>query len=727
MRAAALGLISQGVVPIPVVYRRKNPIDSEWQRTRLETVNIDAFDGKVNLGALLGEPSAWLVDVDLDCSETVSLAPYMLQSTRIFGRDSARGSHYLYHSIGAETAKFYDPVMVARKEKRKAMLVELRSTGCQSVFPPSVHELGEPIEYDTDSEDAPAAVKASKLLEEIEELAAAALFVRYAGLEVEQAVAAARERRLPDDLPDLVIEAARKWLHMVPVTAGRAPTGPGGADVLTRARAYLARIPGAVSGNGGHDTTYDAALAMACGFDLDDGTALMLLREYNTRCDPQWTDRELEHKVADARRSAKVGRGYLLNAQRPAATNPRSAPPITDGADAPVTNIDTARRPWRSRSYLTAVGIISENARDVLDGRALELNEMTGRIELGRKQLTDADESVIRANIEARFVGGVDKNDREVGLQLSITDVTAAVAQVANTNPYHPVREYLSGLKWDGVERLDFVVGDILHGEDTPLNRMLIRKFFISAAARPLNPGCKVDTVLILVGEQGARKSTFFRTISSPWFDDTAIDLAKKDAFESLRNTWLLEWAELESLLRARDTNSVKAFLSSPKDTYRPSYGRNVIEVKRSGIIVGSTNHHEFLSDETGARRFWPVVVGVIDSALAAEQRDQLWAEAVHRYRAGEPWWLESDAELALAGVHREHLVRDAWEERILTWASILDGFTTADVLSKAIQKEPGHWTRADEMRVSSVLRANGYTRKTDPLQRGRKTWRNSR
>lgn len=415
--------------------------------------------------------------------------------------------------------------------------------------------------------------------------------------------------------------------------------------------------------------------------------------------------------------------GYFAPARPAVAAPAGNAAPAPEPEPTPSTPAG-AFRPWRSRSYLTAVDIIEKNARDVLDGRRLEFNEMTGRIELGRQMLKDSDESRVRANIEARFTGGQDKNNNEIGLQLSLSDVSAAIAQVAHSRAYHPVREYLLGLTWDGIDRLDHVAADILNAADTPLNRMLIRKFFISAAARPIDPGCKVDTVLILVGEQGKLKSSFFRAISSPWFDDTAIDIAKKDAFEALRNAWMLEWAELESLLRARDTNSVKSFLSSSKDTYRPSYGRNVVEVKRSGIIVGSTNNKEFLSDETGARRFWPIVVGLIALHIAVEQRDQLWAEAVHRFRAGEPWWLSDDEERLLSGVHEEHRVRDAWEEKILSFAEVGVYFTTGEVLAKAIGKDTGHWTRSDEMRVSAILKAAGYKRGTDPTDRNRKVWR---
>ena len=335
------------------------------------------------------------------------------------------------------------------------------------------------------------------------------------------------------------------------------------------------------------------------------------------------------------------GDGYLSapvpRATRPATSNAEPAPEPEE-TPAPA----GAFRPWRSRSYLTAVSILEVNARDVLEGRLLEVNEMTGDVEIGRKPIRDADAHRIRALIEARFVGGQDKNNNEIGLQLSTADVFAAIDQVANTRPYHPVREYLESLKWDGVERIAHVATDLLGADDTVINRAIIRRFFISAVARPLSPGCKVDTVPILVGKQGAMKSSFFRVLAGSWFVDTVIDISSDAtrAYMTMRKAWILEWAELESLFRARDSSSVKAFLSSPSDTYVPKYSRYNVEIKRQGVIVGTINPEEFLTDDTGHRRFHPIRVGAINIAHVAEQRDQLWAEAVTLYRAGEQWWL---------------------------------------------------------------------------------------
>src|SRR5262249_49015569 len=154
------------------------------------------------------------------------------------------------------------------------------------------------------------------------------------------------------------------------------------------------------------------------------------------------------------------------------------------------------------------------------------------------------------------------------------------------------------------------------------------------------------------------------------WFVDTVIDISSDPtrAYMTMRKSWILEWAELESLFRARDASSVKAFLSSPSDTYIPKYGRYSVEVKRGGVIVGTINPDEFLTGETGHGRFWPLRCGDINVAHVAEQRDQLWAEAVALYRAGEPWWLTPGEEELLQPAHEEHVVRDVWEGPVIEW-----------------------------------------------------------
>jgi predicted P-loop ATPase len=417
--------------------------------------------------------------------------------------------------------------------------------------------------------------------------------------------------------------------------------------------------------------------------------------------------------------------GYLSTPRRPPPRPSGSAEPSEETEPEPevipITTPSASYRPWRARSYLTTVEIIRQNGRDVLEGRQLELNEITGRVELGRKPMTDVEITRIRSLIEARFVGGLNKNNEEIGMQQSKDDIACACEQVAAESPYNPLRSYLDLLAWDGTERIASVAEDILGAERTALSQAMMRRFFVSAVARALTPGCKVDTVLIVSGRQGIGKSSFFRVLGGEWFVDTAVDLRDKDSFQVLRGAWLYEWAELEALNRARDASAAKAFLSSPIDRYRPPYGRLVIDVPRTCVIVGSTNKRDFLEDETGNRRFWPIEAVKVDVEALTRQRDQLWAEAVSLFRSGASWWMDSaevvDLERQQVGFH----ATDAWDDAVIAFASDQE-FTTADVLRHAMKKEIGTWSKPDEMRVSKILRRAGY--ELYKPSRGPRFWR---
>lgn len=414
--------------------------------------------------------------------------------------------------------------------------------------------------------------------------------------------------------------------------------------------------------------------------------------------------------------------GYLSAPRRPpprAAVNAPEPAPEPEPEVIPIASPSQTFRPWRSRSYLTAVELLRKNARDILEGRQLEMNEMSGRPELGRQPIRDSDVSRIRGLVESRFSGGLDKNNNEVGMVLGREDLRDAVDQVAAENPYHPVRHYLRTLAWDGVERIAAIPEDVLGSKRTELSQAMMRRWFISAVARALSAGCKVDTVLILVGLQGVRKSTFFKTLADPWFIDSSVDIHNKDSFQVLRGAWLYEWAELEVLKRARDATAAKAFLSSAIDTYRPSHARYVVDVPRSCVIVGSTNERDFLTDATGNRRFWPLDAQKVDIELLASQRDQLWAEAVARYDRGEQWWFDAGETAALEYLHEHYHAADAWDDAVLAYDGV--DFTTGDVLRFALKKEIGNWSKPDEMRVARILRRNGWEQ---VKLTGRRVWR---
>lgn len=217
---------------------------------------------------------------------------------------------------------------------------------------------------------------------------------------------------------------------------------------------------------------------------------------------------------------------------------------------------------------------------------------------------------------------------------------------VANENAYHPVREYLDGLVWDGTERLDTLLVRYMGAEDTPYTRAVTRKWMTAAVKRMYQPGCKFDAMLVLVGAQGIGKSRLAAILSRGWFTDSLTCMDGKEAYEAIRGSWIIEVAELAAARRS-EQEAQKKFISSQVDTYRPAYGRNVVSLPRQCVFYGSTNDMEPLKDDTGARRYWPVLCAGVNHGqhIGLEQEvDQLWAEAVMRYRAGETLWLDDRA-----------------------------------------------------------------------------------
>jgi len=298
-----------------------------------------------------------------------------------------------------------------------------------------------------------------------------------------------------------------------------------------------------------------------------------------------------------------------------------------------------------------------------------------------------------------------------------------AIRAVAQRHPFHPVRDYLNGLEWDGVSRLDTMLHRHLGAPDTHLNGVLGVRWAISCVARAMKPGCKVDTVMILVGKQGVKKSTWLNKLCSDpeWFSDSQIDMRTKDAYQTIQGKWIYEFPEMCST-RKSDNNSVKAFLSSRVDTFRPSYGRETVSLPRQLVFVGSTNDAEFLTDPTGARRYWPVEVEAIDLDLVEAERDQLWAEAVQFYRQGEQWWL-ADEEIEDLEVQLERYYQgDPWEEIIADYLIGKPECTIAELLVEALDKPKGSLHRGHLMQVGSILRRLSW-KKARVQSGGKRTW----
>ncbi len=263
----------------------------------------------------------------------------------------------------------------------------------------------------------------------------------------------------------------------------------------------------------------------------------------------------------------------------------------------------------------------------------------------------------------------------EAGLILKLKDVADAVALVAWRNHVNPVRDLLLSLpEWDGTDRLDHWMIDCLGAMDTPYTRLVGRKFIMGICKRVLDPGCKFDYMLILEGEQGRGKSSTFRTLAwmDEWFNDTPFSAnLDKDARLALHGCLIYEISEMHGFNKA-DSNAVKVFLSQMDDKLRAPYAEQHEVFKRSMVFGGTTNETEYFRDRTGNRRFWPVAILLANLELLREWREQLFAEALHRLKAGEPVYPDRDAENSLCKPEQEkRLVKDPWGDFITAWLAL--------------------------------------------------------
>ncbi len=223
---------------------------------------------------------------------------------------------------------------------------------------------------------------------------------------------------------------------------------------------------------------------------------------------------------------------------------------------------------------------------------------------------------------------------REYGLDLGTGDVQAAILHVAKRYKYNPLEEYLTGLEWEGDELADIWLEKYCGVESNALNKRISRRWLISAVARALDPGCKVDTMLIFEGGQGIKKSTMLKVMGGEWFCDSKINIDHNDAKMIAGVNWIIEMPELAAL-HSSETESQKAFLSSATDKFRPPYGRVIEKFKRRCVFVGSTNDERYMNDPTGNRRYWATRCGKFDIRGVKRDRDQIWAHAVAIYQAG--------------------------------------------------------------------------------------------
>jgi predicted P-loop ATPase len=280
-----------------------------------------------------------------------------------------------------------------------------------------------------------------------------------------------------------------------------------------------------------------------------------------------------------------------------------------------------------------------------------------------------------------------------------------AVDLRAHERSFHPVRNYLRSLRWDGIERINNWLTKYLNVDRTDYSDAIGRMFMIAMVARIFRPGCQADYMLILEGPQGIRKSTACKVLGGHWFSDNLPDVTGgKDVSQHLRGKWLLEISEMHAMSKV-EAAQPKAFITRTEERYRPPYGRKEVIEKRQCVFIGTTNKSTYLRDETGGRRFWPVITGEIDIDALASDRDQLFAEAVRAFEAKAQWWPDAAFEAEhIAPQQEARYEADAWEDPIVEYLHNRDRVSVTEVARSALAIESARLGTTEQRRIGAIL-----------------------
>lgn len=457
-------------------------------------------------------------------------------------------------------------------------------------------------------------------------------------------------------------------------------------------RMYLESVGPAIQGESGDAKTFQVACRLVRGYALPDEKALEFLVEWNKGCVPAWSVADLKEKIRSAKKS---------------------------GTEPIGTYAEQATQEWRKDLRVDKKGKLlklPENLEIIFDNDSrfkgtMTLDEMGQMVHWKGKPITEN----FPFQISVEF-------SKHWGTVFPREDIVSAAIACAYKNSYHPMREMLYALPtWDKIERIRRIVPEVLFAPDTPLYQSMMRCFLIGAVRRVFQPGCKLDTALVLVGRQGAGKSSFFRVIGAPFFADTSIDVESKDRFMILHRSWILELAELDGITSAKTAQHIKGLLSSPIDTFRPPYGRTVVSIPRSCIMVGTTNTDRFLMDPTGSRRFWPIpVADRLDLEKLGQWRDQILAEALYYEAAEEPHWLSWEMDNVREDTSEMFTAQDPWEESVVKalhviserGESLMEGVSSKAIMD-AVDIPTSTRTRAAEMRIATILKKMGWVSRT--------------
>lgn len=544
------------------------------------------------------------------------------------------------------------------------------------------------------------------------------------------------------DAPGELIALAKRQVITVDDKTVNVDTLKNSPASIQRGREMLELLGPAIEGAGGDNATYRAACTLR-DYGLTPEKALELLLEWNETCSPPWDIEDLQVKITNA---------YNYGQNREGARTPylefadESFTDSSNSGDRLELSPEEAQQQqadlwdWRNELQYSARGGLLTSFHNTL----LHLRYEDGLC--GRIAFNDFIADVVfikpapwhdKQDKEHWPLGGRPWSDHDdvhckayfnkLDFDPPTSRIREALIEVAKKNRIHPVRDLYSSLEWDGVSRLDTWLVNYCSADDNAYTRAVARKTLVAGCKRVFEPGCKFDYITILEGEQGTGKSTAWRSLAmrDEWFTDAIPDFGSKDMVMVMMGKTIWELAEMANLNRT-DANHVKAMVSMCTDRVRLPYQARVIELPRQILLVATSNRAMFI-DETGNRRFWPVLTGEIDTVGLRRDAKQLWAEAMHIYRKGtEQLYLDDEQALCIAEEEQENrYIGDDWTETIGAWLDAggvdefdteskeaLDRVTGTQIWTECLGRNSSHFDRKAQGRISDVMRKLGWDRK---------------
>ncbi len=319
---------------------------------------------------------------------------------------------------------------------------------------------------------------------------------------------------------------------------------------------------------------------------------------------------------------------------------------------------------------------------------------------------------------------------RKFGVEFSVNTLNEVVQQLSHANKFHPVRDYIKSLEWDGVSRIDTWLKDYAFAvAPEPYLSDISRKFLVAMVQRVFQPGCLFRQVIILEGMQEAGKSSLARALGGKWFTDAPLNIGDKDSIMTMQSNWVIELGELSALNKA-DSLVLKAFISQQTDRMRPPYGRRMVDFPRQSVFIGTTNDEHYLKDPTGNTRFWPVKVGdVIDFKGCEAVRDQLFAEAYQLYLKGEPIYLTDKVSKAQAVAQQaEREAQDEWltviRDVVFADSWLREEFELKDLTKHLTELGAHKLSPYDTFRITTCLKKLNFESFREGKAPRRRLWR---